>query len=230
MYQTQTITRRTIKNTETRLKGLSSLRGLINLPPPPSNTPPIASTSSNGSISLSDFWNFINGSLGQLKIDATQFAEGMNRLFYGLEPGCTNPTPGIPVVANSSTPRFCSTSVAGMIERCRLYEAGNGLSSISTQFQQRMNSTDPAAPYIKRWWDEYGRNNVSVLSATIATAGGTCGITGEVPKLCTEPLVWSAAQLKCVPRGTTEPGGGISSTVVIGGAIALVALMMFMRR
>lgn len=226
MYTT-TITRRTIKRVENRLKGLA---GAISLPYPTS-TPPISSTSTNGSISFSDFWNFINGTLGQLKIEATQFAEGMNRLFYGLEPGCTNPVPGIPVVPNNPTPRFCSSSVAGMIERCRISEARTGLQSIATQFQQRMsNTSDPAAPYIQRWWNEYGQNNVSTLTAIIANAGGTCGVTGEIPKVCTSPQYWCTSLLKCTYPGECPSGtGGGNQTLILMAVIGFAAMMMLRR-
>ena len=230
MYQpiTQTITRRTIKRVENRLQG--RLRGLRGLSIPyPQNTPPISGTSSNGSISFGDFWSFINGELGQLKIEATQFAEGMNRLFYGMEPGCTNPVPNIPVVPNNPTPRFCASSVAGMIERCRISEARIGLQSISTQFQQRMsNSSDPAAPYISRWWNEYGQNNVSSLTAIIANSGGTCGVTGDIPKLCTAPMIWSATQFKCVYPTEGGTSGG-TTTIMMVAAFAVLAMLMMRR-
>lgn len=227
-----TVTRQQIKQVENRMRarvaGLGRISGPISLPYP-SSSPPISGTSTNGSISFGDFWNFINGTLGQLKIEATQFAEGMNRLFYGMEPGCTNPVPNIPVVPNNPTPKFCSTSVAGMIERCRTTEATMGLNSITTQFQQRMaNSSDPAAPYIQRWWNEYGQNNVSVLTSTIANARGTCGITGEIPKLCTAPQVWSAIQFKCVYPSEGGTSGGTTTMMMI--AVLGLAAVMMMRR
>ena len=223
--RTSTITRRTIKRVENRLKGFSGI--IEDVFGSSSTTPPISGTSTNQQIGWDDFLGMLRG--GQLKIDATQFAEGMNRLFFCMEPGCTNPVPNIPVVPNNPTPRFGATSVAGMIERCRINEARNGLSYISSEFQRRMSSaSDPMAPYIKRWWDEYGRNNVSSLNAIIANAAGTCGLVGEVPKVCTAPQIWCTSKLRCTHPEECS-AGGISTTMVIGIA-AVFALMMFMRR
>jgi hypothetical protein len=149
---------------------------------------------------------------------------------YGLEPDMRMPTPGIPVIPNNPAPSFAAGTIAGMIERCRLTEAQSALNSMSSEFQQRMiNSQDPQGPYIKRWWDEYGRNDVSNLTTKITSARGTCGLTGELPKLCTSPLVWSASQFKCVYPSETTPGGGVSTTVLLGIA-AVFALFIFMKR
>lgn len=234
MHHTQTITRRTIKRVESRLKGLGDWVDYLgpygsNAPGGTTGTtlPPIGGTSTNGQIEWQDFLKFLRG--GQLKIDATQFVEAMNRVFYGMEPGCTNPVPNIPVVANNSAPKFCASSIAGMIERCRLTEANMTLSSVNTQFQSRMNNqSDPMAPYIKRWWDQYGATNVSSLTAIIAGGAATCGVIGSIPKLCTSPQVWSATQFKCVYP--TEPGqsGGVT-TIMMFAVLGFAALMMMRR-
>lgn len=192
------------------------------------STPPIRRTGSNQQIEWTDFLQLLRG--GQLRIEATQFAEGMNRLTYGMEPGCTDPTEGIPVVPNTSSPRFCATSVAGMIERCRTYEALNALNSIKTQFLARINNqSDPMASFIGRWWTQYGVGNDSRLRATITSAAGVCGITGDIPKLCTAPQVWSTLQMRCVYSGEDGAGTGVSTVMLIGIA-GVFALMMFMRK
>lgn len=228
MYQTQTITRRTIKRVENRLKGLGDWTDIFTGSTGSQSTPPIRGTSTNQQIEWTDFLSMLRG--GQLKIEATQFAEGMNRLYYGMEPGCTDPVPNIPVIPNNTTPKFCASSVAGMIERCRIYEATNALNSIKTQFLARINNQqDPMGPYINRWWQDYGIGNDSRLKATISSAGGTCGITGDIPKLCTAPQVWSSTQLKCVYPGEGGAGGGVSTLMLVGIA-GIFAVMMFMKR
>ena len=181
-----TITRSQIKQVENGMRirmGMNpnTLKGLgFPIPtPPPSNSPPINQTSTNQSISFQQFWDFITGRSGTLKIEATQFVEGMVRLMYGLEPDMRMPTPGIQVIPNNTTPSFAAGSIAGMIERCRLTEAQSTLNAMNSEFQSRMNNTqDPLAPYIKRWWDEYGRNDYSNLSTKITSGRATCGLTG----------------------------------------------------
>lgn len=225
-YQTRTITRNTIKRVENRLKGLAGWTDIFGNS---STTPPINGTSTNGSIGWDDFLGFLRG--GYYKIEATQFAEGMNRIYYGMEPGCTDPIPNIPVVPNNSTPKFCATSVAGMIERCRTYEATNALNSIKTQFQQRIaNTSDPQAQYIARWWNEYGIGNDSRLRATITSAASVCGITGDVPKLCTAPQTFCAPLAKCVyPGECPSITGGNTGMLMIVAAVGLFAVMMLRR-
>lgn len=223
-YQTSTITRRHIKRVENRLKGLSGWTDIFGSS---STTPPINGTSTNGSIGWDDFLGFLRG--GYYKIEATQFAEGMNRIYYGMEPGCTDPVPNIPVVPNNSTPKFCATSVAGMIERCRTYEATNALNSIKTEFQRRMsNTSDPQAQYIARWWNEYGVGNDSRLRATISSAASVCGVTGDIPKLCTAPMIWSATQFKCVYPSDGQTSGGTTTMIMVG--VLAVAAMFLLRR
>lgn len=237
-----TVTRTQIKAVENRMRGRlaaiqgfrSGMRGLgdwtdIFGGSGTSQTPPISGTQTNGQIQWSDFMNMLRG--GQLKIEATQFVEGMNRLFFGMEPGCTNPVPNIPVVPNNPTPKFCSSSVAGMIERCRTTEASTGLQSIVTQFQQRMsNPNDQTGVYIRRWWQEYGQNNISNLTATIANARGACGVTGDIPKLCTSPQTFCTPLMKCVyPGECPSVPGGNTTTIMMIAAMGLLA-MMLMRR
>jgi hypothetical protein len=233
MYQprTQTITRRTIKRVETRLTGLGRLSGFsIPLPTqPPASSPPINPTSTNSSISFEQFWNLLTGRVGELKIEATQFVEGMVRIMYGLEGDCSMPQPGIPIVPNNTSPRFCAASIAGMIERCRLTEAQSALNAMSSEFQSRMNNpNDPIAPYIKRWWDDYGRNDLSGLTTKISSARGTCGVTGDIPKLCTAPMIWSATQFKCVYPTEGGTSGG-TTTIMMVAAFAVLAMFMMKR-
>ena len=229
MYQTQTITRRTIKRVENRLKGLGDVTATV--PDWKLGTPAgtIGSTNTSGSISMSTFWDILTGRQGQLKIDATQFAEGMVRLFYGLDPSCTMPPGGIPVVPNASAPRFCPTSVAGAIERCRITEASSSLLYAERQLQTRSSDGTPMAPYIKAWYDQYGRNDVSYLNGIIVSARSVCGITGEIPKFCTAPMVWSSTQLKCVYPGEGGSTGGMSQTVMMVAVLGFAALMMMKR-
>src|SRR5258705_11071604 len=126
-----TITRQQIKMVENgmrqrvginphTLKGLGFPLALPTAPPP--SSPPIAATSTNQSISFQQFWDLLTGRIGTLKIEATQFVEGMVRIMYGLEADCRMPTPGLPIIPNNTTPTFCNASIAGMIERCRLTE------------------------------------------------------------------------------------------------------------
>jgi hypothetical protein len=226
--RTQTITRRTIKRVENRLNGLADVTATT--PDWKLGTPvgTIGSTSTSGSISMQQILDLLSGRLGQLKIDATQFAEGMVRLFYGMEPGCTMPQPGIPVVPNNSSPKFCATSIAGAIERCRINEASSSLLYAERQLQTRSNDGTPMAPYIKAWYDQYGRNDISYLNGVIVSARSVCGVVGDIPKVCTAPQIWCSSKLRCThPEECSS--GGISTTMLFGVA-AVFALMMFMKR
>src|SRR6185295_14318666 len=195
---TQTITRRTIKRVENRLKGLRDVTATI--PDWSLGTPlgTIGSSGSSQSLSFATFMDILSGRRGELKIEATQFAEGMVRLMYGLEPNCGMPTPGLPIVAGANPPRFCSTSVAGAIERCRINEASASIAYVDQQLQRRSSDGTQMAPLILNWYNQYGRNDVSYLNGVILTARGACGITGGLPKLCPSPQVWSTTQLKCI--------------------------------
>ena len=225
-----------IKQISQRMAGLG-----ISLPSYSSQEDLVSSTlnRSGQGIDLQNVIDWITGRTGQLRIQATQFAENMVKLMYGLEPDCALPPPGIPVVANNREPRFCAGSIAGNIERCKLYEAQNSLTYISNALTQKANSTtDPAAPYIKRWFDEYGRNDISNLGAIIQSARATCGIQGIIPQfqtpiqICPSGSSWSQLQARCVPGG----GGGISesgfltpTTLIIAALIGIGLLFMSKR-
>jgi hypothetical protein len=170
MYQTQTITRRTIKRVETRLKGIGSL-GQFDL----------LSGTATGSLKALVDW--ITGRTGQLKLTATEFAEGMVKVMYGLDPDCRMPEPGIPIVAGTPTPKFCAGSIAGMIERCRLSDAQASLDQVKAQFAEKTRKTSTGyvyeeGPYVQNWVNQYGNNDFSNLATKITAARATCGVGG----------------------------------------------------
>ena len=223
--RTQTITRRTIKRVENVQR-----MGFID----PASVTMLASS---GDAAFKAIIDWITGRTGQLKIQATQFAENAVKTMYGLDPDCRMPTGGIPVVPMASPPKFCVASIAGMIERCRLSDATNSLSMLKNKFQAEMGTQSEMAPYIKRWWDEYGRNDISNLEMLITNARATCGIGGGGPTVTPTPV-----DGKCPTNfrfnPTTErcdyiaPGieTGISTnTMMIMAAFALV-MVFAMRR
>ena len=167
MYQTQTITRRTIKRVENRLKGLGQLDLLGN----------------SASGALKEIVDWITGKTGQLKVTATVFSEGMVKIMYGLDPDCRLPEPGIAIIPGNPTPRFCAGSIAGMIERCRLSDAQASLDQIKTQFAEKTRKAGTGyvyeeGQYVDRWLNEYGHNDFSNLATKITAARATCGVGG----------------------------------------------------
>lgn len=227
MYQqaTRTITRRNIKATETRLRG-----GLGQV------LPTIVDPG------FKAIFDWITGKTGEYKLEATSFAENAVKVFYGLEPDCSMPPAGIDIVPGNPTPRFCSASVAGEIERCHLSDASSLLSQTKSMFTTRMNNpADPVAPYIKRWYDQYGVNDFSNLQLKINSASATCGLVGQVPKICPQGYTFSPSLLKCVnadgqtiPPTTTTPGGGLNLSSMSGPimmmAFAGIAMLILSRR
>lgn len=224
--RTQTITRGTIKRVETRLQNHGM--GFID----PAS---IAFLSTSGDASFKAIIDWITGKTGQLKIQATQFAENAVKAMYGLDSDCRMPQPGLPIVPMASPPKFCVASIAGMIERCRLTDASSSLSMLKTRFTAEMNSGSEMAPYVKRWYDEYGRNDMSNLEQIITNARATCGIGGGGPVITPTPVDGKCPQnFKFNPL--TErcdyiaPGieTGISSQtlMIIAGAAALFLFAM----
>jgi hypothetical protein len=141
---------------------------------------------------------FLTNQTGQLKVQATQFAEAAVPLFYGLEPNCAMPPGGLPVTPGANPPKFCASSVAGMIERCQLAQAQQLLNLIQSKFQQAISSQPQEGPYIARWWNEYGSPGSLQLSAIIqsAQASGTCAYVpptggGSYPPIYTPPSTTS---------------------------------------
>ena len=165
---------------------------------------------------VATIFRFLTGQDGQLKIEATQFAEGAVRVFYGLEPGCAMPPPNLGITPGKTPPyTFCASSVAGMIERCQLQNAAQLLQLIQQKFQQAM-SQQPVGPYIARWWTEYGQHDVLSLTSIIQSAQSKCGVT--VPPGSYQPPIGVP------PIGTTN----ISPYLILGG-IALIGFMFAMK-
>lgn len=228
MYQTQTITRGTIKRVETQLRGLAQFDVV---------TP-----------ALKPLIDWITGRTGELKITATEFAEGMVIAMYGTEPNCGMPQPNIPIVPNANPPKFCAGSIAGMIERCRIFEAQSSLDQVDRQFNERTRKNAngtwmyPEGEFVKRWVDQYWNNDKSHLSTAITTARATCGLVGEVPKVCPAGWTFSPTLLKCVnnetgqtmpPTTTQPPGGGLnlsSMTPMLIMGIVGFAILAFAKR
>jgi len=240
--RTQTISRRTIKGVESRIRGYAGMRGLadvvsVTTPDWQLGTPlgNVGGTGTSQGFTLSQFMDIISGRAGERKVEATQFAEGMVKLMYGLEPDCRMPQPGIPVVANANPPKFCGSSVAGAIERCRLNEASASLNYINQQLQSRSNDGSQTAPLIKNWFDQYGRNDISSLNGIILASRAVCGTIGTIGKVCQTGYHWDFSRLQCVP-GETGSGGVIGSgeglstnTIMLMGAAAL-AFVFLMKR
>lgn len=234
--QTQTITRRTIKRVETRLRGLGGVGHLGQFD--------LLTSSATGA--FKDLLDWITGRVGELKVTATEFVEGMVKTMYGREPGCTMPEPGIPIIAGANPPKFCAGSIAGMIERCRLSDAQNSLDTIIRQFDERTrrNSSGgyiyPEGEFVKRWMDQYWNNDRSNLTTAITTARAVCGLGGGGPVITPAPIPGPGGTFTCPPNwrynATMErcdyvlPGvqTGISSTtmMMILGAAALFMFAM----
>lgn len=201
MYQprTQTITRRTIKRVETRLTGFGNLRSVGNL-----GQFDILSSTALGP--LKDLLDWITGRTGQLKVTATDFVEGMVKVMYGRDPGCTMPEPGIPIIAGANPPKFCAGSIAGMIERCRLSDAQTSLDTVDRQFQTRTQRNTsggwmyPEGEFVKRWMDEHWNNDKSGLTTAITTGRAVCGIGGGGPVVIPPPIPGPGGTFTCPPN------------------------------
>lgn len=220
---TRTITRRNIKATESAMRGLNGL-GQIPLP------------IGNVDAGFKALFDWITGKTGEYKEEATRFAENAVKIFYGLEPDCSMPPPGIPIVPGTNENRFCSASVAGLIERCQLTNARNLLEQTKNQFTSRMNvANDPVAPFIKNWWNQYGQNDYSGLTLKISSATGSCGLVGQVPPICGTGMTFNTTLMKCIPTGDGGGGGGglnlsnMSGPIMIM-AIAGIAMLIISRR
>lgn len=233
IYQTRTITRQTIKGVETTLRG-----GRLGFIDPV--TISFLTTSADSSFKALIDW--LTGKVGQLKIQATTFAENAVKAMYGLDPDCRLPEPGIPIVPMAQPPKFCTASIAGMIERCRLSDASSSLNLLKTRFTQEMNSGSEVAPYIKRWYDEYGKNDFANLEQIISNARATCGIGGGGTGVTPVPVPGPTGPT-CPPNWKYNPvaercdyvlpgiqTGMSSTTLMIMAGMAAVALFAFMRR
>lgn len=227
--RTQTITRRTIKRVETRMNGLGFVDPVS-----------LSFLATSGDSSFKAIIDWITGKTGELKIQATQFAENAVKAMYGLDPDCRMPTPGIPIVPMAQPPRFCVASIAGMIERCRLADASSSLTMLKNRFTTEMNSGSQMAPYVKRWYDEYGRNDMSNLEQLITNARATCGIGGGGPIITPTPVPVPGGGYTCPQNYRYNPTmercdyvlpgveTGMSSTtmLMIFGAAALFMFAM----
>jgi hypothetical protein len=243
MY-TQTITRRTIKRVENRLNGVGSL-GFFD---PISATMLLSAASGSGSFDFQAVVDWLLGRTGQLKVTATKFAESMVKVMYGLEPDCALPPPGIPIVPGNPEPKFCSGSIAGMIERCRLTDAQNTLNGVKDQFAEKTRKNAQGAyvfeegQYVARWLSDYGNNDFSNLATKITAARATCGIGGggttvtptPVPKpgggfTCPQNYRYNPTMERC---DYVLPGietGMSSNTMLIMAAVAM-AFIFAMKR
>jgi hypothetical protein len=220
--RTQTITRRTIKRVESQLKGL----GQFDI--------------SGAYGSFKAILDWISGRSGELKVTATEFAEGMVKLMYGVGDSCGMPPAGLPIIANNPSPTFCAGSVAGMIERCRISDAQFTLDSIKSQFAEKTRKSGTSwiyeeGPYVKAWQDQYGNNDFSNLATKITAARATCGIGGGGPVITPVPV-----DGRCPPNFRFNPATercdyvlpgvqtGLSSTtmMMILGAAALFIFAM----
>lgn len=155
---------------------------------------------------------------GADKEAATAFAESANKMFYGMEPGCGTPIPNIQVVAGTSSPRFCASSVAGEIERCQLSQASQTLTAIRNLFQQKISTDREVGPYVQRWLDQYGNTNFSTLQNIISSSGMTCGGVSQLPG--------GSNTLPYYPPTST---GFDTTTILILGGIAVAAFVMMKR-
>lgn len=226
---TRTITRRNIKATESRIRGLSALGDWTDIL---NNSTQQQPSTDLGFKALIDW---ITGRSGEYKLQATSFAENAVKTMYGKEPDCSMPPPGIPIIPKNPTPQFCGGSIAGMIERCRLSDASSVLNGIKQQFMTRMNSSDPVAPYIRNWWNQYGQNDFSNLTLKIQSSQSTCGGISQVPPICGAGRHWEMSRMQCV---SDSEGGGINpsesgmfnSTTIMIMAIAGIAMMMLSKR
>lgn len=152
-----------------------------------------------------------------LKVNATQFAEGIVRLCYGLEGGCSLPPPGIPVVPGANPPKFCASSVAGLIERCDLNSAQTVLIRVQSLMQQKLGVTqDPVTPYVKNWYNQYGIQTFADLNARLA----------EGRSKCTTLVNTGGGGSTTFPPST---GTSSSITPLLIGGLALLAFMMMKR-
>jgi hypothetical protein len=239
MMHTQTISRRTIKRVESQIQGLGNLRSVGNL-----GQFDLLSSTAMGP--LKDLLDWITGRTGQLKVTATEFVEGMVKVMYGLEPGCSMPEPGIQIVAGANPPKFCAGSIAGMVERCRLSDAQTSLDTIQRQFTDRTarNSSGgwiyPEGEFVKRWMDEHWSNDKSNLTNAITTGRAICGIGGGGPVVTPSPIPGPGGTFTCPPNWRYNasmercdyvlPGvqTGISSQtlMIIAGAAALFLFAM----
>lgn len=236
MY-TQTITRRTIKRVENRLNGLSSVGNLGQFD--------LLSSSATGA--FKELLDWITGRTGQLKVNATEFVEGMVKTMYGREPGCTMPESGIQIIAGAQPPKFCAGSIAGMIERCRLSDAQISLDTISRQFTERTtrNSSGgwvyPEGEFVKRWMDEHWNNDKANLTTAITTGRATCGIGGG-PVIIPAPIPGPGGTFTCPTNYRYNaqmercdyilPGietGMSSNTMLIMAAVAAVFIFAMKR-
>jgi hypothetical protein len=155
-----------------------------------------------------------------LKVTATQFAEGIVKLCYGLEPGCALPPGGIAIVPGANPPKFCSYSVAGLIERCDLYNASIVLNRAQSLMQQKLTVTsDPVTPYVQRWYDQYGPATFNDLKSHLAAAQAVCGAAASQP-----------GNQSQYPGGIipTPTGSSYTPYIILGG-IGLVGLFFMMR-
>jgi hypothetical protein len=156
-----------------------------------------------------------------LKVSATQFAEGIVKLCYGLEPGCTLPPGGIPIVPGANPPKFCASSVAGLIERCDLYNANIVLQRTQALMQQKLNVTsDPVTPYVKNWYNQYGVATFSDLQSHLTAAQSQCGAAASQPG--------SSSQYPggVIPLPSTS--SSYTPYIILGG-IGLVGLIFMMK-
>lgn len=119
---------------------------------------------------------------GELKIQATAKAEEFVRHFYGLEPGCTMPTPGIPIEPGGK--HFCAESVAGMIERCELAKAHEFLAFL----ERNMREQSARDTYFARWVNQYGNADIIYLNGRISAAKTKCPGTVPIPTPIPAPL------------------------------------------
>ena len=223
-----TVTRQQIKAVENRMRrrvaGLRSHNlGQLPIPLP-----------SGADLNLKAIWEWISGYQGQLKIQATTFAENAVKMMYGTEPNCGMPPSGIPVVPLADPPKFCAASVAGQIERCRLSDASNSLSMIKSKFTSEMSSGSEIAPYVKRWYDEYGRNDFTNLEMLINNSKAACSGGGTITPVpvggnCPPGYKYNATMERCdyvLPGVQT----GISSNTLLAlGGFAILALFLMKR-
>lgn len=199
-----------------------------------------------GDNSLQALINWLTGKTGELKITATQFAESMVKLMYGIGEDCHLPPPGLPIIPNNPTPTFCAGSVAGMIERCQTGQASNLLNSIKQQFAEKtrknVNGTwvYQEGPYVYNWLQQYGNNDFSNLSSKIASAGGACGIGGG--SITPNPIPGPGGSFTCPQNYRYNPTmerceyvlpgvqtGLSTNTLIALGGFALVAMFIMKR-
>ena len=105
------------------------------------------------------------------KVIATEEANAYSRAVYGLQPECSQPTGGIPVIPGTTDYKFCEASVAGLIERCRIDEAAVYFGFLVNDMQQLSNQFS----YFRNWFNVYGIGMVGDIQAKIMSARQVCG-------------------------------------------------------